>query len=117
MSVVRYERRDRVAYVTLDRPEVLNAMNLAMHEELARIWEDIEADDSIWVEAAKTLNIVDPDIVIKFRDQTRPLFVAAFAPDAEADIRRTFDILVETSGPALFGMPKLPDGFLTLEYQ
>lgn len=38
-SVVRYEKRVRVAYVTLDRPAVLNAMNLRMHEQLAENWE------------------------------------------------------------------------------
>lgn len=87
---------------------------LAAYREAVGI---MNSDDQAWVEAAKTLQIVDPDIVGKFRDQTRSLFVPAFSPEAETDIRRTFDILVETSGPALFGMPKLPDGFLTLEYQ
>jgi hypothetical protein len=77
----------------------------------------MNSDDAAWVEAAKTLKIVDPDIVGKFRDQTRSLFVPAFSPTAEADIRRTFDVLVGTSGPALFGMSKLPDDFMTLEYQ
>jgi dehydration protein DpgD len=46
---VRYEKKDRVAYVTLDRPAVLNAMDLRMHEELASVWDDIEADDEIRV--------------------------------------------------------------------
>ncbi|BCK68050.1 enoyl-CoA hydratase [Streptomyces libani subsp. rufus] len=46
---VRYEKRGHVAYVTLDRPDVLNAMDLRMHTELAKIWEDFEADDDIWV--------------------------------------------------------------------
>jgi ABC-type nitrate/sulfonate/bicarbonate transport system substrate-binding protein len=87
---------------------------LAAYREAVGI---LNTDDSIWVEAAKNLKIEDPAIVGKFRDQTRPLFVAAFSPETEADIRRTFDILVETSGPALFGMPKLPEGFMTLEYQ
>lgn len=45
---VRYEKDGRVARVTLDRPEVLNAMDLRMHEELAAIWDEIEADDEIW---------------------------------------------------------------------
>jgi ABC-type nitrate/sulfonate/bicarbonate transport system substrate-binding protein len=87
---------------------------LAAYREAVGI---MNSDDNVWVEAAKTLKIVDPDIVAKFRDQTRPLFVPAFSPDAEADIRRTFDVLVETSGPALFGMSKLPDNFMTLTYQ
>jgi crotonobetainyl-CoA hydratase/dehydration protein DpgD len=33
----------------LDRPQVLNAMDLAMHTELAAIWDDFEADDDLWV--------------------------------------------------------------------
>jgi dehydration protein DpgD len=48
-TVVSYENVGRVAYVTLRRPEVLNAMNLRMHEELAEIWDDFEADDNAWV--------------------------------------------------------------------
>lgn len=44
---VQYEKRGQVAYITLDRPEVLNAMDLRMHEELAEIWNDFELDDDI----------------------------------------------------------------------
>ncbi|GAA4263728.1 enoyl-CoA-hydratase DpgD [Dactylosporangium darangshiense] len=46
---VRYDKRDHVAYVTLDRPEVLNAMDLRTHEELGCIWDDAEADDGVRV--------------------------------------------------------------------
>lgn len=46
---VRYEKRGRVAYVTLNRPNVLNAMDLRMHEELAAVWDDFAADDDIWI--------------------------------------------------------------------
>jgi len=46
---VRYEKKDHVAYVTMDRPDVLNAMDRRMHEELAEIWDDAEADDDIGV--------------------------------------------------------------------
>ncbi|WP_441247490.1 enoyl-CoA-hydratase DpgD [Kitasatospora sp. McL0602] len=44
---VAYEKKDHVAYVTMDRPEVLNAMDLRMHQELAAVWDDVEADDEI----------------------------------------------------------------------
>ncbi|WP_067452340.1 enoyl-CoA-hydratase DpgD [Actinomadura macra] len=46
---VRYEKKDQVARITLDRPEVLNAMDLRTHEELAAIWDDVEADDEVRV--------------------------------------------------------------------
>ena len=35
--------------MTLNRPEVLNAMDLRMHAELAEVWDDFEADDDLWV--------------------------------------------------------------------
>ncbi|MCC9311912.1 enoyl-CoA hydratase-related protein, partial [Kitasatospora sp. RB6PN24] len=46
---VRYEKKDHVARITLDRPAVLNAMDLRMHEELAAVWDDVEADDEVRV--------------------------------------------------------------------
>ena len=49
MTRVRFEKKDHVARVTLDRPEVLNAMDLRTHEELAGVWDDIEADEQIRV--------------------------------------------------------------------
>ncbi|WP_062428307.1 enoyl-CoA-hydratase DpgD [Herbidospora daliensis] len=49
MSRVRYEKAGHVARVTLDRPEVLNAMDSRTHEELAAIWDDVEADDAVRV--------------------------------------------------------------------
>ena len=41
MSVL-YEVRDFVATVTIDRPDVLNAIDLATEAELQRIWLDLE---------------------------------------------------------------------------
>jgi enoyl-CoA hydratase/carnithine racemase len=46
---VRYSKRGRVGYVTLDRPAVLNAMDQRMHQELAAVWDDFEADDELLV--------------------------------------------------------------------
>ncbi|MEU2339193.1 enoyl-CoA-hydratase DpgD [Streptomyces sp. NPDC013172] len=46
---VRYEKKDGVAHVTIDRPGVLNAMDLRTHEELGEAWDDFEADDEVRV--------------------------------------------------------------------
>ncbi|GAA1784568.1 crotonobetainyl-CoA hydratase [Luedemannella flava] len=46
---VRYAKKDHVAYVTLNRPEVLNAMDLQTHAELGEIWDDVERDDDMRV--------------------------------------------------------------------
>ena len=45
MIEIGYERRDRIAYITLNRPEAKNAVTPAMHEELCRVWADFRDDD------------------------------------------------------------------------
>ncbi|HEY2936291.1 MAG TPA: enoyl-CoA hydratase-related protein [Gaiellaceae bacterium] len=44
-----YEKRGRIAYVTLNRPEVMNALHLEAHLELKEIWEDFRDDPGLWV--------------------------------------------------------------------
>lgn len=43
------ERVGHVARVTLNRPAVLNAMDLRMHAELAEVWDAVEADPEVRV--------------------------------------------------------------------
>jgi len=49
LEFVRYEKRDRIAYVTLNRPQVMNALHPPAGEELARVWDDVAADPDVWV--------------------------------------------------------------------
>lgn len=48
MSGVRAEVRDRVAYVTLDRPERLNALSTDMWAELVAHFDAADADPEVW---------------------------------------------------------------------
>src|SRR6476620_1041816 len=45
MIEVGYERRDRIAYITLNRPEAKNALTPEMHEEMCRLWANFRDDD------------------------------------------------------------------------
>jgi enoyl-CoA hydratase/carnithine racemase len=45
MNEIGYERHDRIAYITLNRPEAKNAITPAMHEQLCRIWTEFRDDD------------------------------------------------------------------------
>ncbi|HEX5141403.1 MAG TPA: enoyl-CoA hydratase/isomerase family protein [Dehalococcoidia bacterium] len=49
MPAILYEVRDGVARVTLNRPEVLNAINLQMRDDLWSALDAIEADDEAGV--------------------------------------------------------------------
>lgn len=44
---VRLQIADHVATVTIDRADVLNAIDLAAEAELQRIWSELEADDDV----------------------------------------------------------------------
>ena len=45
----RYEKKGHLAYVTLNRPEVMNALHYAAHLELEAIFNDFKNDDESWV--------------------------------------------------------------------
>ena len=46
-ETITYERRGPVAYVTLNRPEKLNAMNATLHSELGEAWAAFRDDESL----------------------------------------------------------------------
>jgi len=47
VETVLYDKRDRMAFVTLNRPAVKNAIDPRMHDELCRIWRDFRDDDEV----------------------------------------------------------------------
>jgi enoyl-CoA hydratase len=46
---VRYDVQGRVATITIDRPEAMNALDPPMLFGLAEAWDTAEADDDVWV--------------------------------------------------------------------
>lgn len=46
---IRVETQEQVAWVTIDRPEKRNAVNLDVHDGLKALWQRLEADDDIRV--------------------------------------------------------------------
>lgn len=44
-----YEKKGHIAYVTLNRPEVMNALHYEAHLELEEIFNDFKNDDDAWV--------------------------------------------------------------------
>jgi enoyl-CoA hydratase/carnithine racemase len=48
-ETIRYEVEDRIATITFDRADRLNALSPAMIRELRRAYADAEADDNVWI--------------------------------------------------------------------
>ena len=49
MAVVEYEVRGRAAYITLNRPDKLNAIDVAMRDELWRMLHEVNDNPDIWL--------------------------------------------------------------------
>ena len=44
-----YEKKGRIAYVTINRPEVMNALHIPASYELDEIWSDFQRDPEVWI--------------------------------------------------------------------
>lgn len=49
MAFCRYEKKGRVAYLTITRPEVMNSLHAPANAEMNDYWDDFAADDGLWV--------------------------------------------------------------------
>ena len=47
MSKLLYEKRDRIAYLTINRPEARNAIDPDVHRLMVEAWADFRDDDSV----------------------------------------------------------------------
>ena len=44
-----YEVKDKVAYITINRPEAMNAMDAEVYAELSKAWTDVRDNPDVWV--------------------------------------------------------------------
>lgn len=49
METVTYEVKDRIAYITMNRPEKMNAINATMRDELFEAFSDFKENPDAWV--------------------------------------------------------------------
>ncbi len=48
-AYVMYEKKGHIAYVTINRPEVMNALHADANVELTEVFDDFKQDDDAWV--------------------------------------------------------------------
>lgn len=44
-----YEKKDKIAYITINRPEAMNAMDPETYQELSDAWANVRDDPDVWV--------------------------------------------------------------------
>jgi NitT/TauT family transport system substrate-binding protein len=126
---VLYRMRDLIAAIGLDGdvPFLFHAVSqdyaaehpanvkayLAAYREAVHI---LDTDDDIWMEVGRRQKMDDAAIP-PLREEMRHDLMSRFEPTTEAAVRNIFDVLLATAGPAVLGMSKLPDAFMTKEYQ
>jgi enoyl-CoA hydratase/carnithine racemase len=49
MGILLYEKRDKIGYITLNRPESLNAVSRALSDKLTETLLDFDNDPDVWV--------------------------------------------------------------------
>ncbi len=94
------------------RPNNVKAF-LAAYRDAIQI---LQTDDAVWLERGKEMKMSEEAAAL-FRKEGRTDIWAKFAPDTEANIKKTFDALLEAAGPAILGIGELSPGFMTLDYQ
>ncbi len=90
MSKVVYEKKNKIAYITINRPEHMNAIDLETHDLLWETWEDFDRDDGL-----------ELAIVTGMGDE-------AFCAGADLKTLATHWL---SEGNALFTRNKIKDGF------
>jgi enoyl-CoA hydratase len=107
-ETIRYEAADGVATVTLDRPDVHNAMNDAMRRELLRCFESLVTDETVRVvvvtgagarafsAGADIREFVAPQVPTVFREHRRRI-------DFRAAMDRCPQVIIAAIGGYAFG--------------
>ena len=49
LEATTFEVKDKVAWITLNRPEAMNSLNAIIRWELSRHWDEVERNDDIWI--------------------------------------------------------------------
>lgn len=95
------------------KPNNVKAFLAAYREAI----DTLMTNDAVWFERAKELKMMDDAVVAELIKASRPALMSKFGPTTEADMRKTFDVLLATAGAEAMGVAELAAGFITTEFQ
>jgi len=78
--------------------------------------EILRTNDDVWLERGRQLQQSD-EVSARFRADARTDIMSKFEPDTEQKIRSIFDQFLPLAGEEAFGISKLPERFMTTQYQ
>ena len=94
MDTVLYEIKDKIAYITINRPEALNACDEPTYDRLAEVWQDFRDNDDAWIAIITGMGerafCAGSDIKQNFSGKAHPL--APFKHSAKGTLTRGLDI-------------------------
>ena len=95
------------------RPANVKAFLAAYREAI----EILAEDDAVWLERGKKMKLSRGQSLPCSATRRAKDMMGKFEPKTEADIRKMFAVLLETGRPAMIGIERLPQEFMTLDYQ
>jgi len=96
MEHIKYEKQDKIVTITIDRPERLNALNLAAMREIGECWKRFQEDASAWVAVLTSTGDRAFSVGADLKDESRT---------GEEDEREIFEMELELS-PRQLGVNK-----------
>jgi enoyl-CoA hydratase/carnithine racemase len=94
MDSVIYEIKDKIAYVTINRPQALNACDQPTYDRLAEVWKNFRDNDDAWIAIITGMGerafCAGSDIKLNFSDVPHPS--EAFDHPKRADLVRGLEI-------------------------
>ena len=137
-KTIIYEKKENVAWITLNRPEVLNAQNETLLAELTTALEQAKVDDEVWVivltgagdkafsagaDIGEFLAWTPIDVIKRFKGAKRPFefireipkpviaMVNGFALGGGCELAMACDMIVASEN-ARFGQPEINVGVI-----
>jgi len=91
---VIYEIRDKIAFVTINRPHAYNACDYPTYERLSEVWQDFAVNDDAWIAiltgAGDKAFCAGSDIKKNFNATPEP--ADAFDAGGRPDLMRGLDV-------------------------